>query len=301
MMPTQTNKPLTAHSASYSARHHTATALSAVTLMASLLYLAGMPNTAEASEENGGNDQKKAQQDQKTGLAHNLPPVYKISNWLGKPVNNEAGEQIGTIRDMIMDDYGRFRYVIMESEQVADEYKGDRIAVPMNHFQYPDEDDERYMVLDATPAKVSEAPTFEAGSYPNLPLRRWESVVVAYWLPEDAKDANPPKDRDDVKAKTPESMQQSSKGNDGSGSGQASLPFDENRDMVYLPEAKDQLFDKLDSNDDAAITKKEAKAHPPLAEQFERIDSYDNGRITRSEFSVFELEESGSKQAEQST
>lgn len=120
----------------------------------------------------------------KTGLAHNLPPVYKISNWLGKPVNNESGEQIGTIRDMVMDDYGRFRYVIMENE---------------------------------------------------------------------------------------------------------------NRDMVYLPEAKDQLFEKLDANDDAAITKKEAKAHPPLAEQFERIDSYDNGRITRSEFALFEVEESGSQ------
>lgn len=301
MMPTQTNKPLTADSTSYSARHHTATALSAVALMASLLYLAGMPTTAEASEENGDRDQTEAQQDQKTGLAHNLPPVYKISNWLGKPVNNEAGEQIGTIRDMIMDDYGRFRYVIMESEQVADEYKGDRIAVPMNHFQYPD-DDERYMVLDASPAKVSEAPNFEAGSSPNMPLRRWESVVVAYWLPEDAKDANPPKDRDDVKAKTPESVQQSSKDKDNDGgSEQASLPFDENRDMVYLPDAKDQLFEKLDTNDDAAITEKEAKAHPPLAEQFERIDSYDNGRITRSEFSLFELEESGSKQAEQST
>jgi sporulation protein YlmC with PRC-barrel domain len=297
MMPTQTNKPLTAVSASYSARHHTATAFSAVALMASLLYLAGITTAVEASEQDGRSDQKQAQQDQKTGLAHNLPPVYKISNWLGKPVNNEAGEQIGTIRDMIMDDYGRFRYVIMESEQVADEYKGDRIAVPMNHFQYPDEDGERYMVLDATPAKVSEAPSFEAGTYPNLPLRRWESVVVAYWLPEDAKDANPPKDRDDVKAKTPESVQQSSENNDGGGSEQASLPFDGNRDMVYLPDAKEQLFDKLDANDDAAITKDEAKAHPPLAKEFERIDSYDNGRVTRSEFALFELEASGSKQA----
>jgi len=190
MMPTQTNKPLTAdsafYSASYSTRHHSAKTLSGVELMASLIYLAGMPTTAEASEENGDRDQTEAQQDQKTGLAHTLPPIYKISNWLGKPVNNESGEQIGTIRDMIMDDYGRFRYVIMESEQVADEYKGDRIAVPMNHFQYPD--------------------------------------------------------------------------NDGGGSEQASLPFDENRDMVYLPDAKDQLFEKLDTNDDAAITEKEAKA-----------------------------------------
>lgn len=64
---------------------------------------------------------------------------------------------------MIMDDYSRFRYVIIESEQVADEYKGDRIAVPMNHFQYPG-GEERYMVLDATLAQVSEAPSFEAGS-----------------------------------------------------------------------------------------------------------------------------------------
>lgn len=297
MIPTPTHKTLTADSAAYSARHHRPRTLSTVALMTSLLCLPGMASAAESSEQSTGDGQSKATQAQKTGLAHTLPPIYKISNWLGKPVNNESGEQIGTIRDMIMDDYGRFRYVIMESEQVADEYKGDRIAVPMNHFQYPD-DDERYMVLDASPAKVSEAPSFEAGSYPNMPLRRWESVVVAYWLPEDAKDANPPKDRDDVTAKTPERAQQSSKDN-GGGSEQASLPFDENRDMVYLSDAKERLFEKLDTNDDAAITEKEAKAHPPLADQFERIDSYDNGRITRSEFALFELEESGSKQAGQ--
>lgn len=102
-----------------------------------------------------------------------------------------------------------------------------------------------------------------------------------------------------MQAKTPESAQQSSKDSNGEESELASLPFDENRDMVYLPEVKEQLFDKLDSNDDAAITKKEAEAHSPLAEQFERIDSYDNGRITRSEFALFELEGSGSQQAEQ--
>ena len=298
MMRKKTATPITAHAASDSAGHVARRTFSAVALMVSLLYLTGMPPVAESSEQGAGDGQSEAKEAKKIGLAHTLPPVYKISNWLGKPVNNQSGEQIGTIRDMIMDDYGRFRYVIMESEQVADEYKDDRIAVPMNHFQYPD-GDERYMVLDATPAKVSEAPSFEAGSEPNMPLRRWESVVVAYWLPEDAKDANPPKDRDDVKAKTPESMQQSSKGNEGGSSEQASLPFDENRDMVYLPKAKDQLFEKLDANDDAAISKKEAKAHPPLAEQFERIDSYDNGRITRSEFALLELEGSGSQQAEQ--
>lgn len=277
----------------------------ALALVALLLASTGLSTRAEVSEQGSGGGSSKASGEaatqprgvqpdgQKTGLAQRLPPVYRISNWLGKPVNNPSGEQLGTIRDLVMDDYGRFRYVILESEQLADEYKGDRVAVPMTHFRYSDQD-ERFMVLDATPAKVSQAPSFEAGTFPNLPLRRWEAVVVAYWLPEDAKDANPPATREDLQAETPEILRGSDVAG-GGGSEQTGRAVHASADDVYLPEAKARLFRKLDRNDDGAISKQEAQAEPALAEQFQRIDSYHNDRITRSEFSLFEPTESGSR------
>lgn len=76
IMPKPTTASIAAHSIPYSATELARRTLPTVVVMASLLYLAGMPTGAEASEQEGGSDQK-------TGLAHNLPPVYSTRSAIG--------------------------------------------------------------------------------------------------------------------------------------------------------------------------------------------------------------------------
>jgi hypothetical protein len=151
----------------------------------------------------------------------------------------------------------------------------------MGHFRYHD-GEQRRLVLNTTPAQISEAPRFEGDTLPVMPLRMWETVVIAYWLPEDAAGA-----LDETGAESGDAA--ATTGEAATGEAEAGeRVYDANRDMVYLPPKKNTMFDRLDENDDAAISRDEAGAEPALAEAFERIDSYDNGQITRAEFALFE-------------
>lgn len=65
--------------------------------------------------------------------------------------------------------------------------------------------------------------------------------------------------------------------------------YDANRDMIQLSDRNEELFDKLDKNDNAAIERSEAQDHEQLSERFSDVDTDADEAITRSEFSAFEI------------
>ena len=211
-----------------------------------------------------------------------LPPSYRVSAWLGKPVLSQAGEQIGSVRDMVLDDRGRFRYVIIESKALTEGEADDYLIVPMAHFRYRN-GGEQGLVLDAQTAAITDAPRFTAGTLPMQPLRAWETVVIAYWLPKDAASGPSAGRPADTEAR--------------GGSGYAMRVATPDGDMVYLRKEDIAAFERLDSNADGAISRDEAAAEPALAERFERIDTYGNGRISPAEFALFEPVAAGSEGA----
>lgn len=196
-----------------------------------------------------------------SALAQGLPAPYRLSSWLGKPVQNADGESLGKVEEIVMDDAGIVRYVIV---QRPDSAGGDaqRVAVPLGHFNYrvgksPE------LTIGVSAAHMQAAPAFAADSWPNLGEPQWDTLVVSYWVSPTAGQAG------------------------------GSQNFEANRDMVYLSEEKEALFSRLDEDDDAAIEWEEAKQHERLAREFDRIDSYSNDRITRSEFAAFEVRPAG--------
>ncbi|MCF7989188.1 MAG: PRC-barrel domain-containing protein [Thiohalocapsa sp.] len=211
-------------------------------------------------------------------ITKRLPERYKLSTWMGKTVQNADGESLGTVEELVMDDMGRLRYVVMKSQLLADDKQGDLVAVPVGHFVYPLARKD-HLVFDATPGQVQSAPSFGAAEdMPDMGQQQISSVVIAYWLPDSADNGQ------QQQGATGMAEQQDTQ--------QAGASdYDPNRDMINLSQRKSELFEKLDKNDDAAIDRQEAQDHERLSERFEQADTYGNDAITRAEFAAFELEE----------
>lgn len=239
---------------------------------------------SKAQQQSGMSQPQDQQAQSKQGESHSvtgalaqaLPDQYKLSNWIGKQVKNESGEQLGTVKDLVMDDFGIVRYVIMQ--RTEDRENDKRVAVPMGHVQFP-LSKEAGLVLNVTPKQMKEAPHFADSSWPNMGNTQWSTLIVTYWLPKEDQ-AAVTGDQGGAQGKSSQQGEDVKAGT-----------FDANRDMVYLSEERNQMFQKLDQNDDAAIVREEAKANERLAEQFDELDSYQNERLTRSEFAMFEIQE----------
>jgi hypothetical protein len=245
------------------------------------------PMAAQQGQQGGGTDQP---------LTKQLPGRYQVSNWLGKSVKNRDGKELGSVKELVMDDMGRLRFVILQSQLLADNKAGDQVAVPVGHFVYPLAREE-HLVFDVSPDQVQKAPAFGAtGGAPNMGQPQVSRIIIAYWLPEDVRQqaqADEQGQQQDPQAQQQGAQQgqqaQQQAGPQGQQAGTGM--FDPNRDMVYLPPEKTRLFERLDRNNDGVISREEAQQHDELEQRFEEVDSYGNERITRSEFAAFEIQD----------
>jgi sporulation protein YlmC with PRC-barrel domain len=251
----------------------------------------GMPR--QAGQGGMGQQEGMQQPGQGQSLAKQLPDKYKLSNWIGKDVKSSGGDNLGTVKELVMDDYGIVRYAVIQSDKLGPERQGNLVAVPMGHFKYPLTRHD-HLVFDASPGQIQGAPSFSQSAWPNMGDPNFSSVIITYWLPEDAATQMQATGQT---AQSGQQGQQEQQGRQEQGRQDISAGvFDPNRDMVYLSREATQMFERLDANNDGVIDKEEAQQNDRLAERFGKIDSYGNERITRSEFAMFELEETSQQQ-----
>lgn len=265
----------------------------------------------QAQSGQAGQESPAAQAGQ--SLARQLPDKYKMSNWIGKQVRGSDGNQIGTVRELVMDDYGIVRFAVIESQLLGSEQGDNLVAVPMGHFRYP-LTSEQHLVFEVPSSRIQGAPTFSQSQWPNMGDPEWSSVIITYWTPEEAggaqgqeRSAQSGQTGQSAGAGQPAPSAQAQPGQPGQPRGQgeqtadtggpgtssSQTVFDPNRDMVYLSRDATRMFERLDANSDGDIDREEAQAHDRLAQEFEELDTFGNGRITRSEFALFEPAESG--------
>jgi len=258
-------------------------------------------DSPKPSMASGTGEAQRAQQGE--SLAKQLPDRYKLSNWMGKSVQTPGGDKVGTVEELIMDDLGRVRYVVLKSEFSARGEGPGLVAVPTGHFRYPLARAE-HLVLAVTPQKVQAAPTFDGADYPDMGHPDISSVIITYWLPEDAARQA----QSGTGAARPGmhgGQEGQPEGAAGTGQQQAgatgdrTTTFDPNRDMVYLSQERTRLFEKLDDNEDGVIDRQEAEDHERLSEHFSEVDTYGNQAITRSEFAAFEIKDEATKAQDQ--
>ncbi|MCF7989469.1 MAG: PRC-barrel domain-containing protein [Thiohalocapsa sp.] len=226
-------------------------------------------------------------------FVNRLPERYKLSNWLGKSVVNSQGETLGRVEDLVIDDLGMARYIVLETEVLGEEHADRLIAVPAGHFSYPPVR-EGSLVLDVSLGRFTRAPRFGTAGWPNMGEKTFSSVVVGYWLPEEASDRYGSQDGGDASAEAKRAADKT-QGSEPRADGQP-REFHPDRDTTYLSADKRLLFVTLDRNRDGVIDRDEAARNHIVSAQFEAIDTFANDVITRSELAAVEIPVSGSGQ-----
>ena len=114
-------------------------------------------------------ERRQAQGGQQTGAGLAL----RATDFEGLEIRNMQGEDLGEVEDVVIDlQNGRVRYIAMSTGGVLG-VGGKMFAIPWNAFRYRMEDDEQFLVLNATAEKFENAPGFDENNWPNFADRQW--------------------------------------------------------------------------------------------------------------------------------
>lgn len=100
----------------------------------------------------------------------------RASHWIGMKVQNQQGENLGQIEDMVLNSKGQVDFVIVShggTLGIGEKYT----AVPYNAFSRKGD----AMSLNISKEKMAEAPNFEKNSWPDMTNRKWSEDVYRYY------------------------------------------------------------------------------------------------------------------------
>jgi sporulation protein YlmC with PRC-barrel domain len=100
---------------------------------------------------------------------HDWERVHRMSKIIGTDVRTKAGEKVGDIKDLIVDDAGHVKLAIVSTGGLLG--LGDTMhAVPWEALSLGTRDDR---VLDIDKSRLKEAPHFTSRTWPNLGDEKW--------------------------------------------------------------------------------------------------------------------------------
>jgi sporulation protein YlmC with PRC-barrel domain len=109
---------------------------------------------------------------------HDWERTHRISKIIGSDVRNKAGEKIGDIRDLMIDNNGSIRLAIVSTGGFLG--VGDRLhAVPWDVLTLGPKDDH---ILDIDKAHLQNTPGFTSKTWPNLGDDRWMADNRRYYI-----------------------------------------------------------------------------------------------------------------------
>jgi hypothetical protein len=110
---------------------------------------------------------------------HDWERAHRASKIIGTAVRTRAGDKVGDIRDLVLDDRGRVVLAIVSSGGVFG--LGDRLhAVPWELLGLGAHDDR---ILDLDLARLKAAPGFTSRTWPDLRDERWQADNRRHYLP----------------------------------------------------------------------------------------------------------------------
>jgi sporulation protein YlmC with PRC-barrel domain len=120
--------------------------------------------------------------------------AYRVSKLVGMEVKNQANEDLGTIKELVVDvETGKVMYVALSIGGVLG--IGDKLlAVPWKEFQLKHDEAESYFVLKIAKAKLGAAPGFDEDNWPDVADQGWRDDIDRYYQQEkeQARDAAAP-------------------------------------------------------------------------------------------------------------
>ena len=109
---------------------------------------------------------------------HDWERSHRISKIIGSDVRNKAGDKIGDIRDLVVDDRGTVKLAIVSTGGFLG--VGDRLhAVPWDVLTLGPKDDH---ILDIDKAHLQATPGFTSRTWPNLGDDHWLADNRRYYV-----------------------------------------------------------------------------------------------------------------------
>ena len=109
---------------------------------------------------------------------HDWERSHRISKIIGSDVHNKAGEKIGDIRDLMIDNNGVIKLAIVSTGGFLG--VGDRLhAVPWDVLTLGPKDDH---ILDIDKAHLQKTPGFTSKTWPNLGDDHWMADNRRYYV-----------------------------------------------------------------------------------------------------------------------
>ena len=109
---------------------------------------------------------------------HDWERSHRLSKLIGSDVRNRAGDKIGDIRDLVLDDHGAVKLAIVSTGGFLG--VGDRLhAVPWDALTLGPKDDH---ILDIDKAHLQAAPGFTSKTWPNLGDDHWLADNRRYYV-----------------------------------------------------------------------------------------------------------------------
>ncbi|HEX3035202.1 MAG TPA: PRC-barrel domain-containing protein [Thermodesulfobacteriota bacterium] len=105
--------------------------------------------------------------------------IYKASSLTGMSVRNVAGEELGTIRELMIDvSEGRIAYAVLSFDSFWG--FGDKLfAIPWRALMLKPQ--EKIFVLDVEKEELKDAPGFNKDNWPDSANPRWDTEIRSYW------------------------------------------------------------------------------------------------------------------------
>jgi len=98
--------------------------------------------------------------------------AYRVKQVLGSKVSIEGNMAIGTVDDLVFDDYGRVEYLIVLNE-------GKLVTVPWEAAKFNFQ--QRTAVINITPQQYRQVPTYTADQYPSYFASPYRTQIYGYY------------------------------------------------------------------------------------------------------------------------
>ena len=109
---------------------------------------------------------------------HDWERSHRVSKVIGSDVRTKAGDKVGDIRDLVLDDRGAIKLAIVSTGGFLG--VGDRLhAVPWDAMTLGPKDDH---ILDIDKAHLQAAPGFTSKTWPNLGDDHWLADNRRYYV-----------------------------------------------------------------------------------------------------------------------
>jgi sporulation protein YlmC with PRC-barrel domain len=106
--------------------------------------------------------------------------AYKASEFIGYPVQNPQGEDLGEIEDLMVDpSSSQVRYAVLSFGGFLD--IGDKLfAIPLDAIEFNPE--EQAFIMDVDQERLEQAPGFERENWPDTANPDWDMGYSDFWL-----------------------------------------------------------------------------------------------------------------------